>query len=305
VTLRLLCQLGLVQRLQISLTHLCSFLTAVEAEYKEQPYHNNIHASDVVQALGAMMFSDPWISALEDWEALAVVLAAAVHDVGHPGVNNDFHLRTNSVLAQEFSELGSINENFHAALAMKILGRDAGQYFVGSSQANEFSQLIRDLILSTDMKHHHEIIDDFSAALEHYGTDLKTWPPAERRHGLRMVLHCADISNPARPLKHCTEWGRRVQDELYIQGDLERKLGLNVTPACDRATMQAWHSQAVFIRRLMRPCILTLEPLAPVFVGLAMPNICASLEYWLSQADSPSMEMEQEIHISAGTIIAP
>ncbi len=50
----------------------------------------------LVQALGAMLATDGFAAQLSDLEQLAVILAAAMHDVGHPGVNNDFLIRTQS-----------------------------------------------------------------------------------------------------------------------------------------------------------------------------------------------------------------
>lgn len=49
-----------------------------------------------LQALGAMLSADDFAAQLSDLEQLAVIVAAAIHDVGHPGVNNDFLIRTQS-----------------------------------------------------------------------------------------------------------------------------------------------------------------------------------------------------------------
>ena len=41
----------------------------------------------------------------------------------------------------------------------------------------------------------------------------------------KMMLHAADISNPAKPRLHYFEWTDRVLAEFYAQGDQERALG--------------------------------------------------------------------------------
>ena len=49
-----------------------------------------------LQALGAILAQDDFARQLSDLEQLAAIIAAAMHDVGHPGVNNDFLIRTHS-----------------------------------------------------------------------------------------------------------------------------------------------------------------------------------------------------------------
>ena len=60
-------------------------LQEVEAAYNDKPYHNSMHAADVTQSVGALLATDGFSDQLTDLELLAVILASAVHDVGHPG----------------------------------------------------------------------------------------------------------------------------------------------------------------------------------------------------------------------------
>jgi hypothetical protein len=286
---RLLNSLGVVARLGLPAPRLDSFLAAVEAAYGAQPYQNATHAADVTQALGAMMALDAWGGALTDWEAVTVVVAAAVHDLGHPGVNNDFHRRTGSAAAGRFAAAGSINERSHAELALSLLAAPEHDFLAGAHPADAAAarQLLGELVLSTDMARHGEVVATFAGALERCGGALGGWPPSERPSALRMLLHCADISNPARPLAACRVWGGRVAAEMFAQGDLERGLGLDVTPACDRACSSPPRAQAAFIRHVLRPSLQALAPLAPCFVAEVEPYVAASLEHWQREAGDP------------------
>jgi hypothetical protein len=55
----------------------------------------------------------------------AVILAAAVHDLGHPGVNNAFLVRTRDPQALTYNDR-SVNEMMHASLAFKLAADNPG-----------------------------------------------------------------------------------------------------------------------------------------------------------------------------------
>jgi cAMP-specific phosphodiesterase 4 len=47
-------------------------------------------------------------------------------------------------------------------------------------------------------------------------------------------VHCADLSNPTKPLPLYQLWVDRIIEEFFIQGDKERDNGLEISPMCDR-----------------------------------------------------------------------
>ena len=53
---------------------------------------------------------------------------------------------------------------------------------------------------------------------------------------LQSLVHCADLSNPAKPLALYRQWNDRIMQEFFRQGDLERQQGLEISPMCDRHT---------------------------------------------------------------------
>lgn len=62
---------------------------------------------------------------------------------------------------------------------------------------------------------------------------------------MRNLVHCADLSNPTKPRKLYNEWTNRITEELYRQGDREKKLGMAISPACERPKTQELLNEAV------------------------------------------------------------
>jgi len=58
----------------------------------------------------------------------------------------------------------------------------------------------------------------------------------ERAQVLQNLVHCADLSNPTKPLSLYQQWTDRIMAEFFRQGDLERAQGLDISPMCDRLT---------------------------------------------------------------------
>jgi hypothetical protein len=63
---------------------------------------------------------------------------------------------------------------------------------------------------------------------------------------MSLLLHAADVSNPAKPLYIQEQWAASVLAEFFAQGDLERALGLPVSPGLDRLVTSLAASQMNF-----------------------------------------------------------
>ena len=57
------------------------------------------------------------------------------------------------------------------------------------------------------------------------------------------MVHCSDLSNPTKPLEVYRKWVDRIMEEFFIQGDMERDKGLDISPMCDRHTATVEKSQ--------------------------------------------------------------
>ena len=88
-------RLGLLERLRIPVETLANFLDVVEARYHaSNPFHNALHATDTLFTLQYFLRRPLLSEMLGPLDTLAALLAAAVHDYGHPGLTNAFLVAT-------------------------------------------------------------------------------------------------------------------------------------------------------------------------------------------------------------------
>ena len=114
---------GFIEEFNMKQDALFTFLQIIEQNYFDNPYHNAVHAADVCQSLHVIlqMTGNRFFSSKENkMESFAALLAAIVHDIGHPGRNNAFQQNSRSELALRYNDQ-SILENFHAASAFQIM----------------------------------------------------------------------------------------------------------------------------------------------------------------------------------------
>ena len=57
------------------------------------------------------------------------------------------------------------------------------------------------------------------------------------------MVHCADLSNPTKPLQLYRQWTDRIMEEFFSQGDRERERGMEISPMCDKHNASVEKSQ--------------------------------------------------------------
>lgn len=50
---------------------------------------------------------------------------------------------------------------------------------------------------------------------------------------MEMIIHAADLSNPARSFITSITWAKKVINEFINQGNKERELNVTLSPMCD------------------------------------------------------------------------
>ncbi|XP_016362230.1 high affinity cAMP-specific and IBMX-insensitive 3',5'-cyclic phosphodiesterase 8A-like, partial [Sinocyclocheilus anshuiensis] len=96
----------------------------IETNYHfSNSYHNSTHAADVLHATAYFLRKERVKQSLDPIDEVAALIAAAVHDVDHPGRTNSFLCNAGSELAILYNDT-AVLESHHAALAFQITTRD-------------------------------------------------------------------------------------------------------------------------------------------------------------------------------------
>ena len=97
---------------------------------------------------------------------MAALLAAAAHDVGHPGLTNDYLNATKDELAIRYL-YDSPLENKHAAIALQTLAMESCDILepLPSEHVRVMRNIIVDLILATDNANHKYLQNELHKSL--------------------------------------------------------------------------------------------------------------------------------------------
>ncbi|XP_050533055.1 cAMP-specific 3',5'-cyclic phosphodiesterase isoform X3 [Daktulosphaira vitifoliae] len=236
-----------------------TFMMTLEDHYaKDNPFHNSTHAADVVQSTNVLLNSPALESVFTPLEITAALFAAAIHDVDHPGLTNQFLINSSSELALMYND-ESVLENHHLAVAFKLLQNDGCDIFqnVNKKQRQTLRKMVIDMVLSTDMSKHMSLLADLKTMVETKkvaGSGVLLLDNyTDRIQVLQNLVHCADLSNPTKPLELYRRWVDLLMEEFFQQGDKEREQNLDISPMCDRHSATIEKSQVGFIDYIVHP----------------------------------------------------
>uniref|UniRef100_UPI00398F6CF6 high affinity cAMP-specific and IBMX-insensitive 3',5'-cyclic phosphodiesterase 8A n=1 Tax=Pristiophorus japonicus TaxID=55135 RepID=UPI00398F6CF6 len=299
--LKMFSRFGVCEFLNCSESMLRSWLQVIEANYhSSNSYHNSTHSADVLHATAYFLCKERVKQSLDRTDEVAALIAATVHDVDHPGRTNSFLCNAESELALLYNDT-AVLESHHAALAFQLTTRDDKCNIFKNMERNEYRtlrQAIIDMVLATEMTKHFEHVNKFVnsinkplAGLEENGSgngssdedvpNTILTSPENRILIKRMLIKCADISNPCRPLDLCIDWAERISEEYFAQTDEEKQQGLPVVmPVFDRNTCSIPKSQISFIDYFITDMFNAWDAFAD------LPNLIQHLEtnfkYWKS-----------------------
>uniref|UniRef100_UPI00358EE0FE 3',5'-cyclic-AMP phosphodiesterase 4C-like isoform X3 n=1 Tax=Myxine glutinosa TaxID=7769 RepID=UPI00358EE0FE len=240
----------LLKTFHIPVETFVTYIMTLEDHYhSEVQYHNSLHAADVAQSTHVLLSTPALEAVFTDLEILAAIFAAAIHDVDHPGVSNQFLISTNSELALMYND-ESVLENHHLAVGFKLLQEENCDIFQNLTRKQRLSlrKMVIDMVLATDMSKHMNHMADLKTMVETKKVTssgvLLLDNYTDRIQVLQNMVHCADLSNPTKPLEIYRQWTDRIMEEFFRQGDRERERGMEISPMCDRHSASVEKSQA-------------------------------------------------------------
>jgi len=293
------------------------FLQAVEKEYLPVPFHSFAHAADVVHGVARLMRvtgSEHFLSGLEQFSLL---IAAAAHDIGHPGVNNGFLSEVGHELALEYNDRSPL-ENMHCAKLYKIVANPQADVFgnLTKDQYKEVRNHCIETILHTDMTMHTSMVKDlqmlYQMNMEIFSDDSPDDAQVEpvalaeieifteagaKTLVMEAFLHSADVSNPCRSWEVTQMWAWQCLEEFFMQGDQEKEKGIPLQFLNDRDKLNKPHSQIGFIEFMIAPLFAANLRLWPRLheLGDNLGNNMASWkDMWVEQT-SPGEEEKAKV----------
>ncbi|XP_017054672.1 cAMP-specific 3',5'-cyclic phosphodiesterase, isoforms N/G isoform X5 [Drosophila ficusphila] len=236
-----------------------NFMTTLEDHYvKDNPFHNSLHAADVTQSTNVLLNTPALEGVFTPLEVGGALFAACIHDVDHPGLTNQFLVNSSSELALMYND-ESVLENHHLAVAFKLLQNQGCDIFCNmqKKQRQTLRKMVIDIVLSTDMSKHMSLLADLKTMVETKkvaGSGVLLLDNyTDRIQVLENLVHCADLSNPTKPLPLYKRWVALLMEEFFLQGDKERESGMDISPMCDRHNATIEKSQVGFIDYIVHP----------------------------------------------------
>ncbi|KAL7535758.1 hypothetical protein ACHAWF_005264 [Thalassiosira exigua] len=253
-------------------------------------YHSWYHAVGCTHASFLFLTLGGADAYLEKVDVFCILMGALIHDLDHPGTNNDFEIKRSSSLAKLYDndavlERHSINMGLNMCLDKPELN------WMKSFQTEDcdyVKHFIGESVLATDPARHAGIVKEALEFVDIGLQDYQSTPtPESPKHGEesqpslayfnrnslshrifigRLILHSADISNPVHSsFDVAADWAIRVTTEFSKQAQKEKQLELPVTTFMDGLDSQVKIAevQIGFFKWMVKPLYHTIGLLFP------------------------------------------
>ena len=281
-------EFDLFSTLDLDESSISSFSRCIEKGYRSSnTYHNQIHATDVVQATSHLLLHSQ-AAKFNNLERFSLIIAAAIHNNDHPGVNNSYLINTEDQLALAYNDQSPL-ENHHVATAFVVMSKENCNITknFGPDDRKRFREICISTVLATDMAKNFEIVGQFKNLVQSDPEKCIKWDNKEHVDlVMKMILKLGDVSHPARKFATHYKWSQRCVEEFYMQGDKEKANGMEPLGFMDREKDYLPKSQMGFLQFVALPLYKPMVEFSPIVVKPLIENIENNIAIWKQYADA-------------------
>uniref|UniRef100_A0A2K5PRD2 Phosphodiesterase n=1 Tax=Cebus imitator TaxID=2715852 RepID=A0A2K5PRD2_CEBIM len=274
--LSMLQDMNFINNYKIDCPTLARFCLMVKKGYRDPPYHNWMHAFSVSHFCYLLYKNLELTNYLEDIEIFALFISCMCHDLDHRGTNNSFQVA--SPLCPSRAPSLFSPQRHHFAQAIAILNTHGCNIFDHFSRKDyqRMLDLMRDIILATDLAHHLRIFKDLQKMAE-VGYDRNN--KQHHRLLLCLLMTSCDLSDQTKGWKTTRKIAELIYKEFFSQGDLEKAMGNRPMEMMDREKAYIPELQISFMEHIAMPIYKLLQDLFPKAAEL-YERVASNREHW-------------------------
>lgn len=202
-----------------------NFISRAMKAHRPNPFHNFRRACECLQFLVYALDKIPE-DRFNGYEKVGLLFAGLLHDVDHPGTNNNFQIRTCSRIALTYNDK-SVIQNNTCSIGTNIITES---FSIDINDGQNF--LLRETFINCVLQTDYSKLQKFLDKIMSHEIDWKI--KEDRQSALKVLFLMSDLFFGVRPWDVCKYWYSIFRDEQYIQGDMERRIGLPISPFMDR-----------------------------------------------------------------------
>mmetsp|Transcript_72604 Transcript_72604/g.166517 ORF Transcript_72604/g.166517 Transcript_72604/m.166517 type:complete len:965 (+) Transcript_72604:536-3430(+) len=263
IFMKLVIHYDLVRFLKLDFDKMFAFSSAIQKSYRPASqvlFHGGLHAADMLQCIHYCLQKPHQDSRglgffMDNLDKLVAFCAPLVINYAHPGVSNAFLCRTRHPRAIRYNDR-FVLQNYNLAACFEVANQPESAFL--SHADREFNEAWRmmliAIVLRSDISSHYEELGLLQTKIA--APDFPD--PTQLEHRLMLLsatVRLAEVSWGCRPQPTFKRWANLMVEQLFMQGDLEKQIGVPVSPFCDREIVSKPRCQVSFLLVVVNPFV--------------------------------------------------
>merc|ERR1719461_159562 len=141
------------------------------------------------------------------------------------------------------------------------------------------------MVLATDLGNHFNILEQIKMIPDVDNIQDEKQMDKVQQLLFKGIIKMGDLSHSCKPLECHKIWTEKINEEFCRQGDKEKKLGLSVSPLCDRVGQDVPSGQIGFYTFIVTPLFTTCTKFFHENGGFqeALNQIEINTNYWKAE----------------------